>query len=195
MIDQLVKDLNGGVMQHTRRLLPGLILLMALSPSVWSDIENGLYLGFGLQDAEVGHSQIDDSARSWHANLGYRFNRFMATEFGVYNLGDFSHSAVVGPVYGTAKYSGWVSGIALVPRLPIGIFDLYARGGLSYYDIKSEVVTTIGGQKDDETGINFYGSLGGAVNIGRHWSVYLEYSLFYTAERVDTTGIGFRYHF
>ena len=48
--------------------------------------------------------------------------------------------------------------------------------------------------KDDETGVNVYGSLGGSVNIGRRWSVYLEYSRFYTLERVDTVGIGARFH-
>lgn len=181
-------------MKHTVAALPW-ILLLALSAPTRADIDNGLYLGLGIHEAEVSQSQIDDTARSGHVNLGYRFNRFMATEFGIYNLGDFSDSAIVGSVAGRADYSGWATGIALVPRLPIGIFDLYARGGLQYYDIKSELVTTIGGKKDDETGINLYGSLGGAVNIGRHWSVYLEYSIFYAAERVDTRGIGFRYHF
>lgn len=171
------------------------MLWLGLSAPALADSDNGLYLGFGLQEAEVGYSQIDDTAKSAHINLGYRFNRFMATELGIYNLGDFSQSAIVGPVPGKAEYSGWVTGIALVPRLPIWIFDLYARGGVQYYDIKSEVVTTVGGKKDDDTGVNVYGSLGGAVNIGRHWSVYLEYSIFYTSERVDTRGLGFRYHF
>ena len=171
------------------------LLLMLLSTPVLADIDHGMYLGFGAHEAEVYHSQISETATSGHVNLGFRFNRFMATEFGIYNLGDFSQSAIVGPVAGRADYSGWVTGIAVVPRLPIWIFDLYGRFGVQYYDIKSETVTTIGGQKDDETGANVYGSLGGAVNIGRHWSVYLEYSRFYTAERVDTAGLGFRYHF
>lgn len=175
--------------------LSTLITAMALSATALADSDYGIYLGAGLQDSEVQQSQIDDSVTSGHANLGFRFNRFMGTEFGIYNLGDFSDSAIVGPVAGKAEYSGWVTGIALVPRLPLGIFDLYARLGISYYDIKSTVVTTVGGVKDDESGVNAYGSLGGSVNIGRNWSVYLEYSRFYTAERVDSAGIGFRYHF
>ncbi len=181
-------------MKNVAAAMPWIVLLGLSAPAL-ADSDNGLYLGFGLQEAEVGHSQIDDTAKSAHINLGYRFNRFMATELGIYNLGDFSQSAIVGPVAAEAEYSGWVTGIALVPRLPIWIFDLYARGGVQYYDIKSEVVTTVGGKKDDDTGVNVYGSLGGAVNIGRHWSVYLEYSIFYTSERVDTRGLGFRYHF
>ena len=181
-------------MKQLAAALPWIVLL-ALSASTRADIDNGLYLGFGIQDAEVSHSQIDDSASSAHVNLGYRFNRFMATEFGIYNLGDFSQTAIVGPAVAKAEYSGWATGIALVPRLPIWIFDLYARGGVQYYDVKSDVVTTLGGRKDDETGIDLYGSLGGAVNIGRHWSVYLEYSIFYASDRVDTRGLGFRYHF
>lgn len=176
-------------------LLPVSWLLMLSSAPLLADIDHGLYMGAGVQRAEVSQSQIDETSTSGHVNLGFRFNRFMATEFGIYNLGDFSQSAIVGPVAGKAEYSGWATGIALVPRLPIWIFDLYGRFGVQYYDIKSTLVTTVGGDKDDETGFNVYGSLGGAVNIGRHWSAYLEYSRFYTAERVDTVGLGFRFHF
>jgi hypothetical protein len=169
--------------------------LMAVGLPLLADIDNGLYLGVGLHEAEVDAGQVDDSARSGHATLGYRYNRFMATEFGLYDLGDFSQSAVVGPVAGKAEYSGWVSGIALVPRLPFWIFDLYARLGLQYYNVDSQVVTSVGGVKDDSTGVNAYGSLGGAVNLGRNWSAYLEYSRFYTEERVDSAALGVRYHF
>ena len=181
-------------MKRIAAALPWVVLL-AVSASTRADSDNGLYLGLGIHEAEVSNSQIDDSARSGHIALGYRFNRFMATEVGIYNLGDFSQTAIVGPAVAKAEYSGWVTGIALVPRLPIGIFDLYARGGVQYYDVKADVVTTLGGMKDDETGIDVYGSLGASVNIGRHWSVYLEYSIIYASDRVDTRGLGFRYHF
>lgn len=173
----------------------GWFALMLISMPLAADIDHGLYLGAGIHEAEVRVDQIDETATSGHATLGFRFNRFMATELGLYNLGDYKQTAVVGNVIGEAEFSGWSTGIALVPRLPIWIFDVYGRFGVQYYDIKSQVVTNMGGEKDKETAANVYGSLGGAVNIGRHWSVYLEFSRFYTSERVDTAGLGFRYHF
>lgn len=57
------------------------------------------------------------------------------------------------------------------------------------------MVTSVGGKKDDDTGFNFYGSVGGSVNIGRNWSLYLEYNRFYTSELVESVGFGGRYHF
>ncbi len=174
-------------------LVTGLLLLA--SAPLGADINNGMYIGFGLQDSEVDVSQIDDKATSAHFNLGYRYNRFMATEFGIYHLGEFSDSATVGPVTGKAEYEGWVTGVALVPRLPVWIIDFYARAGLAYYDVSSKIVTSVGGKKDDDSGFNFYGSLGGSVNIGANWSIYLEYSRFYTAELVESVGFGGRYHF
>jgi OOP family OmpA-OmpF porin len=177
--------------------LPGLaaILLILAAAPLRADIDNGMYIGFGLMDSEVDVSQIGDKETAANFNLGYRYNRFMATEFGIYYLGNFSDSAVVGPVAGKAEFDGWVTGVALVPRLPIWIFDLYARAGLGYYDVSSEVVTSVGGKKDDDTGFNFYGSVGGSVNIGRNWSLYLEYNRFYTSDLVESVGFGGRYHF
>ncbi len=178
-----------GVLSH----LAVAALLLAPFP-VLADSDHGFYLGFGGHQSEVDSSQLSDTETGFHGALGYRFNRFMGAELGLYHLGDFSESALVGPVSAQAEFDGWATGIALVPRLPIWVFDLYAKLGVAYYDVKATVVTSVGGRKEDETNVNGYGALGGSVNIGRRWSVYLEYSRFYTQERVDTAGIGARFH-
>ena len=173
-----------------------LLAIVAMLPlPAAADSDQGLYLGFGGHESEVDHAQISDTETGFHGSMGYRFNRFMGTEVGLYHLGDFSESARVGAVEASAEFSGWTTGIALVPRLPFWVLDVYGKAGLAYYDVKSKIVTSSeGGRKDDETGVNVYGALGGSVNIGRRWSVYLEYSRFYTLERVDTVGVGARFH-
>lgn len=173
-----------------------LVVIVALLPRLAAaDSDQGLYLGFGGHESEVDQPQISDNETGFHGTMGYRFNRFMATEVGLYYLGDFSESARAGAVEANAEFSGWTTGIALVPRLPFWVLDVYGKAGLAYYNVKSKIVTSsAGGSKDEETGVNVYGALGGSVNIGRRWSVYLEYSRFYTLERVDTVGIGARFH-
>lgn len=160
-----------------------------------ADTDQGLYMGVGLHETRLNASQIDQRETSIHATVGYRFNRFIGTEFGAYDFGNFSESAVVGANAGKAEFSGWAGGIAITGRLPFWVLDLYAKGGLAYYDVKSKVVTNLGTSKDHDTGTKLYGTLGGSVNIGTDWSVYLEWTRFNTSEKLDLVGLGFRYHF
>ena len=178
------------------RACAGYVLLgiFLLPQALRADSDQGLYLGFGGHESEVDQPQISDKETGFHGIMGYRFNRFMGTEFGLYQLGDFSESARVGTIEAQAEYSGWATGIAVVPRFPFWVLDVYGKFGLNYYDVNSTIVTSVGGRKDDDSGVNVYGALGGSVNIGRRWSVYLEYARFYTLERVDTVGIGARFH-
>ena len=169
--------------------------LSALASLSWGDSDEGLYLGLGLYDSRVDADQIDESEVAVQAAMGFRFNRYIGTEFDVYYLGDFSERAAVGTTLVEAEYSGWATGIAAVPRLPLSIFDLYARLGVIYYDVSYTTVTELGAERDDQSGFNGYGGVGASVNIGRHWSVFLDYTLVYAQERVDLAGLGARYLF
>lgn len=179
-----------------KHLISTLTLCLSLTAAVASaDTDQGLYMGFGVHESRVGVSQIDKKENSFHGTVGYRFNRFIGTEFGAYDFGNFSESATVGRNTGKASFEGWAGGIALTGRLPFWVLDLYGKVGLAYYTVRTELVTNLGGRRSTDNGTKMYGALGGSVNIGDNWSVYLEYTRFNTSESLDMTGLGFRFHF
>jgi len=178
-----------------RRQTLAAAVLLAPWGAVLASGDEGLYLGLGGHESRVDVRQIDGGEVSVQASMGFRFNRFFGTELGMYDLGRFRESATVGPYTGNAEYSGWLTGIAAVPRLPLGIFDLYARLGVAYYDVDTTVVTSVGGVKDSESGFDIYGGAGASVNIGSHWSVYLDYTAANAGELVEMVGLGARFHF
>jgi OOP family OmpA-OmpF porin len=51
----------------------------------------------------VGNSDLDDSLSVWGAQLGYRFNKFVAVEFGYVDLGELLYT-LPGSVSGTYRY-------------------------------------------------------------------------------------------
>lgn len=180
--------------RRSQGVLPIMMLLVPWGMSLASSDE-GLYLALGAHESQVDARQIDDREVSVQAAMGFRFNRYIATELGLYDLGRFSESATAGAITADAQYSGWLTGIAAVPRLPLGIFDLYARLGVAYYDVDTTVVTNVGGIKDSDTGFDVYGGVGASIAIGSHWSVYLDYTLANAVEMVEMLGLGARFHF
>ena len=106
------------------------------------DITDGLYFGVGLGDFSTG---IDDLSDVDEANLdfdsdesarkvfvGWRFNRFMAVQV---DRVDFERS--VDAQNALDVFSTRTDGFApsLVGTLPLGPIELFARGGILWYDL------------------------------------------------------------
>ena len=112
------------------------------APAFADDDNVGLYLGMGLGDFSTGVDDIsdvdeasldfdsDESARKIF--VGWRFNRFMALQL---DRVDFERSADARDALNV--FSTQAEGFApsVVGTLPLGPVELFARGGILWYDL------------------------------------------------------------
>jgi OmpA-OmpF porin, OOP family len=112
------------------------------APAFADDDHTGLYLGIGLGDFSTGVDDIsdvdeanldfdsDESARKIFA--GWRFNRFMAMQI---DRIDFERSVDARDALNV--FSTQAEGFApsVVGTLPLGPVELFARGGILWYDL------------------------------------------------------------
>lgn len=116
--------------------------VLVTGPAFADDNTDGLYFGVGLGDFSTG---IDDLSNVDEANLdfdsdesarkvfvGWRFNRFMAVQV---DRVDFERS--VDAQNTLDVFSTRTDGFApsLVGTLPLGPIELFARGGILWYDL------------------------------------------------------------
>jgi OOP family OmpA-OmpF porin len=135
-------------------------IVTANLPAEFADIANG-----NLTSTSTGTSYLDDSLSVWGAQLGFRFNKYVAVEFGYVDLGELFYSL---PGELSGPYSEFVcsnnacdtvtridytlngsyeratqvtsTGItgSVLGMFPIGPrFDVHARGGLYYADTRA----------------------------------------------------------
>jgi OOP family OmpA-OmpF porin len=149
---------------------------------------DGPYVGFGwgqfnldirnLSDAGVATSNIvDGDGNAWKAFAGWRMNPYLSFEaayidFGV-TEGQFSGSGSHG------NYQVDISGFApyVVGTLPLGAFELFAKAGYYYYDVKLSVDLDSPGPGVDSshTRSNFLYGAGAGVTLAEHLNIRAEY--------------------
>lgn len=157
------------------------------------DNESGIYVGAGygefdtkIENVEgvtdvIGNIDTDDSA--WKVFVGWRFNKFLSLEGDYIDLGNprgnFDASGSDG------DYSLELSGFSayVIGTLPITIFELSAKVGYYFHDVKLDVnLDNIGGgngnvlHTDDNGEALVYG-VGAGVTLIEHINLLLEYEL------------------
>jgi OOP family OmpA-OmpF porin len=136
--------------------------------------EEGFYLGFGFgpdrysvhaedyDDGSLTSASADASSRAFRLFGGYGFNRNLAMEVFVTDLGETTFSGTssggsywcAGPVHSRVSADG--IGLAAVGRLPLGEsgFSLFARGGIFAWDWSSLIRDSCGPFRDSDSGAN-----------------------------------------
>jgi hypothetical protein len=142
-------------------------------------------------DAAFIDSTLDDSDKSWSVNVGYRFNSYVAAEFGYIDLGtvDYANQVQLQQV-GTPflfdsdlrilSHGPFASVIGL---FPVGErFDVHLRGGLYFSDTRLRVRSMATGVPDSlisfevkDSDKDFFGGIGATWNINPSYSVRVEY--------------------
>jgi OmpA-OmpF porin, OOP family len=139
-------------------------------------------------------SSLDDSDAAWGLYAGYRFNKYVAAEFGYVNLGEALYEAiaqttdgvVVFPVESSARFVTSGPTAALLGMFAINErFDVHGKVGLYFADtrVRNRIrdveffenvahIEVDGGEQEVFLGI------GGAWNINESYSVRLEYQRF-----------------
>lgn len=121
----------------------------------------GLYLGAGagvanfedeVEVGDIGDVDIDDDSTAYKFYGGYLFTPHLALEGGYRSFGE----AEAGPF--SVETTGWDASV--VGFLPVGPIDLFARGGMIFWQTDGA-----GGVPDRDDEDLTYG-LGGQLNIG-----------------------------
>jgi OOP family OmpA-OmpF porin len=154
--------------------------------------------------SEVGESfsSLDDSSDVWGADVGYRFNKWVALEVGYINLGEAFYDAessineagvptnVLIGIDDHVRYSSHGPRISVLGMFAIGErFDIHARGGLYRADtrIREKAIATDPVTLEQEqffhaeekaSSNDFFVGAGATWNINSNISIRAEYQKF-----------------
>jgi len=181
------------------------ILLAAVIPCIaWpQDVDGGMkgwYLGGGAGIANVyswdsygwGSADYGDSDFAYTVTGGYRFMPYFAVEAAYLDsgtptwnqnlvyVGDLLDVYNVDASIDLSSYQ--VSAVGILPFARI--WEVYIRGGASFWDGTSDQVLTrvTDGQVTvrtiDDNGVNFLLGIGAGVTLGERWQIRVDYSYF-----------------
>ncbi|MCG6461950.1 outer membrane beta-barrel protein [Vibrio parahaemolyticus] len=173
-----------------------LLVSMALASGTLSNLSQaetyiGGKLGYsGFNDACYLNEPCDDESFAVSGHIGYNFNKYVAAEYGVDYLGDFTanynHS-------GLNTVDGEMWALTLAPKFNLPLSDtwnLFAKIGGAYM------------MAGDEKDFIPTGSLGAEYKIDENWSLRAEYQRYQdmsddVIDNLDSDyfGIGFNYTF
>ena len=118
--------------------------VLATAPALAADDNTGgFYFGVGLGDFSTGveaSSGVDDANLDFEADqharklfAGWRFNRFMAVQI---DRVDFERSVDARSALNAVSTQADGFAPSLVGMLPLGPIELFARGGILWYDLE-----------------------------------------------------------
>jgi opacity protein-like surface antigen len=170
-----------------------------LDKSVLTPYVKGLQAG-GLTVTSAP-SSLDDNDNAWAANVGYRFNSYVAAEFGYVNLGESLYRAQVTSTNGVNTFvdvpsvrltaSGPTA--ALLGVFPVGPFDIYGKAGIFFSKTKSRLKLEIQGEDTVSSELkadsqDFFYGIGANWNFSENYAVRLQYQKFLKVGDNDHTG-------
>jgi hypothetical protein len=146
-------------------------------------------------------SSVDDSDNAWAANVGYRFNSYVAAEFGYVNLGEGLYSANVTSTNGVTSFHDVPSvrvtssgpTAALLGIFPFGSFEVYGKAGLFFSNTKVRQKLEIEGEDPISSEVKadsqdaFFG-VGASWNFSENYSARVQYQRFVSVGDNDHTG-------
>ncbi|EHV5558082.1 outer membrane beta-barrel protein [Vibrio parahaemolyticus] len=173
-----------------------LLVSMALASSTLSNLAQaetyiGGKLGYsGFNDACYLNEPCDDDSFAVSGHIGYNFNKYVAAEYGVDYLGDFTANYNQS---GLNTVDGEMWALTLAPKFNLPLSDtwnLFAKIGGAYM------------MAGDEKDFIPTGSLGAEYKIDENWSLRAEYQRYQdmsddVIDNLDSDyfGIGFNYTF
>lgn len=195
------------------------VAAMALLPGASALAQEGFYSGiFGgmslfdmgsaggltrsfFGNTPVDSSSLDDSDGAYGVTVGYRWNRYVATEIGYVNLGEGLYEAelsdptvVTEPTVFTARFRTTGLTASMLGFWPVGMFDIQGRAGVYYGDTRYRQrldLTTSDTFVSDESKANSFDAfagIGAAWNFNESYSLRVEYQKFLNAGDKDDTG-------
>lgn len=135
-------------------------------------------------DPDGGDVKFDDNSFAYNLAVGWRFTKWLAIDAGYWDLGDFDSDKIE---EGKLSLDGETWTVGGMLSVPLWIIDVYARGGVSWWEAKSRAL--------DDDGTDPYYGIGGSFNIGGSLDFYAEWIRFDIGADIDTFGVGARFTF
>ena len=165
--------------------LAGFALLWTASTVMAAEGEGGWYLGLGagpsgihgVCDAAlaVGGDQCDDEGTAWKVFLGRDMSKYWGVEFAYTDAGEATAASSASGLK-VLEVTPTIGAAFAKVRLPLGKgFDLFAKGGLTYYETK---ITTSGLPAVTEDGFSTAVGAGAGFRFGRNFGARLEWENF-----------------
>jgi opacity protein-like surface antigen len=161
---------------YSRRLLAGAAVVASFGAvQAWAD--SGFYIGGGLGEAKL---QENDNFQGTHVNFdesdtaiklfgGYMFNKWLGVELSAEDFGkpEKSFHLPVGAGIDKVNVDANVSGYTgeLLGQIPLGHFNLFAKGGMIYYDAEINAKDVTVGLKATAHDSDYKFTLGGGVGL------------------------------
>ncbi|MBN1239487.1 MAG: porin family protein [Gammaproteobacteria bacterium] len=169
-------------------LVAGVIFAVAAAEAR-ADENEGLYLGAGLgdfsteidsvEDVDIDFDEDSDATRFF---AGWRFNPFLALQLDYLDFGD-SRANFAG-----LEVRADSTGIApsIVGTLPLGPVELFARGGMLFYDVE---IDADGASFIDESGEDLVYSAGVGLTVLERLALRAEYEIIEIDEFDDAEAV------
>jgi OOP family OmpA-OmpF porin len=148
------------------------------------DYMNSFYLGGGVgeynleiddfDDVTTAVEEYDSDDTAWKAFGGWNLNQWFGLELAYVNLGSPEDEILPG-TFAEVETEGFAP--YLVGRLPLGIFEAFAKAGYYFHDTDARVTSPLGTTTVSDSGEDFTWSTGLGLNLGR-FNVRLEYEQF-----------------
>ena len=172
-------------MAYRYRLLCAALATAVLAAAIAGPAKaDGLYLGGGAYraDSDVG----DDTTPGGFVGYTFVDSNFLmlSAEVGYYDLGNTSNRHQ--KVEADAITAGGVVALPLGP-----MFELYAKGGVAYADVKKDS----SGTKHDSTDEKAYYGAGFSLDLLDTIDIYVEYLVFDTSVNSELAGVGVKFSF
>jgi len=146
------------------------VLALTAGPAL-ADAERGLYFGVGLgdystqidnpddlDDVDIDFDEDEDATKIFG---GFRFNRNVAVQLDWFDFGESEMATDILNISVDTK----ALGPNIVGTLPLGPVELFAKGGMLFYDVK---IDQDGGEIFDDSGEDpFYGVGVGFTLLGK----------------------------
>jgi OmpA-OmpF porin, OOP family len=171
-----------------------------ISRSELNELSSDLTIAIGGTQPS-GTSELNDMDSIWGAQVGYRFNRFVAAEVGYVDLGKASYEADLVSNFGAGNEAYQSRGrfttagptVAVLGIFPIKeMFDIYGRAGLYFADTRFRVRFEFPGEilsAEEKAGTQeLFGGFGFAWNINEDYAVRAELTHFLDVGDDDRTG-------
>ena len=148
-----------------------------------------------------GTSDLNDMDSVWGAQIGYRFNRFVAAEVGYVDLGKSNYVASLVSNFGAGneayesrgRFTSSGPTVAVLGILPIkDMFEFYGRAGIYFADTRFRVRFVFPNEiltMEEKAGTQeMFGGLGFAWNINEDYALRGELTHFLDVGDDDRTG-------
>lgn len=134
-------------------------------------------------DATAGFvGTCDETTAGFKALAGWKLQRHFGLEAGVANFGDARADGTLNGTPVIGRWQGYGVDLSAIGFLPLGTqFELFAKGGVAFWDIKSTLATVATGQVNDR-------GFSGVWGAGGTWWVMPQVGLRLQYERFHRVG-------